>query len=153
MRRQIVSFQRAVGMELPAVKIVQDKGAPVIVPYVEHHLPDPGAAMNWLVNRRGDKWRKNGGGEAAEPLIIEGETRERSDEIARRMAAMLADARRAAGIRGGWTDENGQVNLNVPPPRNRQATDVTPQAELGASELQRLVREAIERKARESGGE
>lgn len=50
-------FNRAVGYEYDAVKIMQDKGVPIIVPYREHVPPDPGAAFNWLKNRRPEKWR------------------------------------------------------------------------------------------------
>lgn len=50
-------YNRAVGYEYSAVKIMQDKGEPVIVPYTEHVPPDVGAATLWLTNRRGDKWR------------------------------------------------------------------------------------------------
>lgn len=48
-------YHRAVGYTHRAVKIMQDKGCPVIVPYTEHLPPDTNAAMLWLANRRG--WR------------------------------------------------------------------------------------------------
>lgn len=51
-------YHRAVGYSHNAVKIMQNNGAPVIVPYVEHVPPDSGAAMSWLTNRRGEKWRQ-----------------------------------------------------------------------------------------------
>lgn len=50
-------YHRAVGYSYHAVKIMQDKGAPVVVPYVEHVPPDVGAASLWLTNRQGDTWR------------------------------------------------------------------------------------------------
>jgi hypothetical protein len=50
-------FHRAVGYSHAAVKIMQNNGAPVIVPYIEHVPPETGAATLWLTNRRGDKWR------------------------------------------------------------------------------------------------
>lgn len=50
-------YHRAVGYTYPAVKIMQNNGAPVIVPYTEHVPPDVGAATLWLTNRRGEKWR------------------------------------------------------------------------------------------------
>jgi hypothetical protein len=50
-------FQRAKGYEHEAVKIFQYEGKPVIVDYTERFAPDTGAAMNWLKNRRPDKWR------------------------------------------------------------------------------------------------
>ena len=51
-------FHRAVGYTFDAIKIMQEKGDPLIVPYREHVPPDVGAAMNWLKNRRPDKWRE-----------------------------------------------------------------------------------------------
>jgi Homeodomain-like domain len=50
-------FHRAVGYEFDSVKIMQDKGRPVIVPFREHVPADPGAAFNWLKNRRPTEWR------------------------------------------------------------------------------------------------
>lgn len=52
-------YNRAVGYTYDAVKIFLPRGAvePVIVPYKEHVPPDPGAAFNWLRNRRKDTWR------------------------------------------------------------------------------------------------
>jgi len=53
-------FQRAVGYSFDAVKIFMPAGAqePVIVDYVEHVPPDPGAAKHWLSNRQPDRWRE-----------------------------------------------------------------------------------------------
>ena len=51
-------FNRAVGYEYDAVKIMQDKGAPVIVPYREHVPPDVNAGMFLLKNRdEAETWR------------------------------------------------------------------------------------------------
>lgn len=52
-------YNRCVGYSFDATKIFMPAGAdkPVYAPYVEHVPPDPGAALNWLKNRRGDKWR------------------------------------------------------------------------------------------------
>lgn len=52
-------YNRAVGYSHPAVKIFMPAGAekPVYAPYEEHVPPDPGAAFNWLKNRRPDEWR------------------------------------------------------------------------------------------------
>lgn len=49
-------YERAVGYSYNAVKILQDKGSPVIVPYVEHVPPDVAAGKFWLTNRRPDEW-------------------------------------------------------------------------------------------------
>lgn len=52
-------YNRCVGYTFPAVKIFMPAGAeePVHAPYMEHVPPDPGAALNWLKNRRGEVWR------------------------------------------------------------------------------------------------
>ncbi|KNY20439.1 hypothetical protein AKJ13_22340 [Methylobacterium sp. ARG-1] len=70
-------FRRATGYSHDAVKIMQDKGSPVVVPYVEHYPPDTTAAIFWLKNRRPDLWRdkppEDGGGA---PLEIARKIRE-----------------------------------------------------------------------------
>lgn len=50
-------FHRAVGYSHDAVKIFNDKGEPVIVPYREHVPPDTNAAIFWLKNRKPDEWQ------------------------------------------------------------------------------------------------
>lgn len=50
-------FNRAVGYTFESEKVFQHQGEIVRAPTTEHVPPDPGAAMNWLKNRRGDKWR------------------------------------------------------------------------------------------------
>lgn len=52
-------YNRAVGYTHPAVKIFMPAGAekPVYAPYDEHVPPDPGAAFNWLKNRKPADWR------------------------------------------------------------------------------------------------
>ena len=50
-------YQKAVGYEYDAVKIMQYEGSPVIVPYRERMAPDTTAAIFWLKNRRSDRWR------------------------------------------------------------------------------------------------
>jgi hypothetical protein len=50
-------FAKATGYTFDSVKIFQDKGKPVIVPYREHVAPDTTAAIFWLKNRRPDLWR------------------------------------------------------------------------------------------------
>ncbi len=49
--------ERAMGYSYQAVKIFQNKGIPVIIPYTEHVPPDVGAIKHWLAVRRPDKWR------------------------------------------------------------------------------------------------
>lgn len=50
-------YQRAVGYTFESEKVFQFQGAIVRADTREHVPPDPGAAMNWLKNRRGDSWR------------------------------------------------------------------------------------------------
>lgn len=50
-------YQRAIGYEHDAVKIFQDKGEPLIVPYREKMAPDTTACIFWLKNRRKGEWR------------------------------------------------------------------------------------------------
>lgn len=53
-------YNRAIGYTHDAVKIFMPSGAdkPVYADYREHVPPDPGAALNWLKNRRPDQWRE-----------------------------------------------------------------------------------------------
>lgn len=61
-------LKRALGYSHPAVKIFNNDGKPMIVPYTEHYPPDTAAAFIWLKNRRSDKWRQQ-----PEPQIPETE--------------------------------------------------------------------------------
>lgn len=51
-------YQRAVGYTFESEKVMQHQGETIRVPIVEHVPPDPGAAMSWLKNRKGDDWRE-----------------------------------------------------------------------------------------------
>lgn len=50
-------YQRAVGYTFESEKVFNYQGEIVRAPTREHVAPDPGAALNWLKNRRPDKWR------------------------------------------------------------------------------------------------
>ncbi|GMM93107.1 helix-turn-helix domain-containing protein [Qipengyuania sp. MTN3-11] len=50
-------YQRAVGYTFESEKVFQFQGQIVRAPTREHVPPEPGAAMNWLKNRRGEQWR------------------------------------------------------------------------------------------------
>ena len=50
-------YQRAVGYTFESEKVFQFQGEIVRAPTREHVPPDPGAAMNWLKNRKGQDWR------------------------------------------------------------------------------------------------
>lgn len=50
-------YQRAVGYTFGAEKVFQHQGVIVRADTREHIPPDPGAAFNWLKNRRGETWR------------------------------------------------------------------------------------------------
>jgi transposase-like protein len=58
-RVELSLYERAIGYSHEATKIFMPAGAtePVCVPYIERFPPDPGACLNWLKNRRPDKWR------------------------------------------------------------------------------------------------
>lgn len=68
-------YHRAVGYTFGSVKIMQNNGRPVIVPFREHVPPDIGAITLWLTNRRGEQWKAKrsleGGGEGSSPLVVE----------------------------------------------------------------------------------
>ena len=51
-------YARAVGYTYDSVKILQNAGVPLVVPYKEHVPPDVAAQKHWLGNRRPDKWRE-----------------------------------------------------------------------------------------------
>lgn len=50
-------YERAIGYSFESEKVFQFQGQIVRATTVEHVPPDPGAAMNWLKNRRGHEWR------------------------------------------------------------------------------------------------
>ena len=50
-------FRRATGYEHEAVKIFNDGGKALVVPYTERYPPDPTSMIFWLKNRRPDLWR------------------------------------------------------------------------------------------------
>lgn len=51
-------FGRANGSKIPAVKIFNNKGEIITVPYTEHYPPDTSAIELWLTNRQPDLWKK-----------------------------------------------------------------------------------------------
>lgn len=51
-------FHRANGYSHQAVKIFNDDGSPLVVPYTEHYPPDTTACIFWLKNRQPAKWRE-----------------------------------------------------------------------------------------------
>lgn len=64
--------ERALGYTYDAVKIFNNKGQAVIVPYQEHVPPDIGAIKMWLSARQPDRWRvkdDEGTTDAAEAFI------------------------------------------------------------------------------------
>ena len=50
-------YQRAVGYSFNSEKLFHFQGHITRADTIEHVPPDPGAALSWLKNRRGDKWR------------------------------------------------------------------------------------------------
>jgi hypothetical protein len=88
-------YQRAVGYSYNSQKIFQDKGSPVIVPYVEHVPPDPGAAKLWLTNRRRGTWADTSKhevtGRDGAALLPEDQPTDRA--VARAILAILSQAK------------------------------------------------------------
>jgi hypothetical protein len=50
-------YAKATGYTHDAVKIFNDSGTPMVVPYREHIPPSDTAAIFWLKNRRPNEWR------------------------------------------------------------------------------------------------
>jgi len=50
-------YHKAVGYSHDAVKVFNNNGEPMLVPYREHVPPSDTAAIFWLKNRRPDDWR------------------------------------------------------------------------------------------------
>lgn len=51
-------YRRAVGYSHDAVKVFNNNGESLVVPYTEHYPPDTTAAIFWLKNRRPAEWRE-----------------------------------------------------------------------------------------------
>ena len=51
-------YKRALGYSHEAVKIFNDQGTPLVVPYTEHYPPDTQAITWWLKNRQGKRWQE-----------------------------------------------------------------------------------------------
>jgi hypothetical protein len=68
-------YARAVGYTYDAVKIFQNDGIPVIVPFKEHVPPDVGAGKLWLTNRKRSEWadttRQEVSGPGGGPIQVE----------------------------------------------------------------------------------
>ena len=67
-------FKRACGYKHKAVKIMQNNGEPIIVPYTERYPPDTNAGSLWLRNRQRALWSNNpnpaGGDDDIPPTMI-----------------------------------------------------------------------------------
>ena len=89
-------YQRAVGYDYVAEKIVTPKGGgPVIVPYTVHIPADPRAAMHWLAVRRPRPWARLPEPPADIARII-AEARARAAQESERQAAENAARFKAA---------------------------------------------------------
>jgi transposase-like protein len=51
-------YNRAVGYSFESEKVFNHQGEIVRAAVIEHVPPDPGAALNWLKNRRPKEWRE-----------------------------------------------------------------------------------------------
>lgn len=81
-------YNRAVGYTFESEKVFQHQGEIIRAPTREHVPPDAGAALNWLKNRRGDKWRDKQ--ELEHSGSLELSTKEQRDAAV--AAALRADA-------------------------------------------------------------
>ena len=111
-------YHRAVGYTYPAVKIMQDKGRALIVPYMEHVPPDVTAMIFWLKNRRPGEWRDRQQLEHSGPNggpIQHEDMRERNlsaiDTLSARLASAAAGAPAAVAAAGsaGADDSGGSA--------------------------------------------
>jgi hypothetical protein len=50
-------YKRARGFEKDAVKIFNNQGEEMVVPFTEYYPPDPTSMIFWLKNRQPKKWR------------------------------------------------------------------------------------------------
>lgn len=97
-------YRRALGYSHDAVKVMQDKGVPIVVPYVEHYPPDTTACIFWLKNRQPHLWREKVAVEASGPNGGPIETKDSNapvalpalDVVAAKFAAIIAKAKEAA---------------------------------------------------------
>ena len=73
-------FKKATGYEHEAVKIFNDQGSAMVVPYVEKFAPDTTAAIFWLKNRQPALWRDKQEVDHRTPDGVQVETTQLSDE-------------------------------------------------------------------------
>ena len=89
-------YARAVGYTYDAVKIFQNDGIPVIVPFKEHVPPDVGAGKLWLTNRKRSEWadttRQEVSGPGGGPIQVEDVSKL---DLARWIAHQLTQAQEA----------------------------------------------------------
>lgn len=95
-------YQNAVGYDLPSVKFFYDRESGGVVEhrYTEHVKADTAAAVRWLESRKANAWirkeRRELTGADGAPLNEPLEPR----EVARRIAAMLLEAKNESGREG-----------------------------------------------------
>jgi hypothetical protein len=87
-------YNRAVGYTFESEKVFQFQGQIVRADTREHVPPDPGAALNWLKNRRPEKWRDK------QVQEIEGTVKVGADDALAQLFSAL-DAAATAKLRGG----------------------------------------------------
>jgi hypothetical protein len=91
---------RAIGYSFHSEKIMRHQGSVMRESYVEHIPPDPGAAKQWLTNRRPDKWRDRQelSGPGGKPLQFHsvGDELEAARKVAFFLSQALVKARQQA---------------------------------------------------------
>lgn len=85
-------YNRAVGYSYNAQKIFNNHGEPLIVDYVEHLPPDPGAAKMWLASRNPQKWSDKTNVNLSGTIETKGDVSKL--ELARFAALLFAQAER-----------------------------------------------------------
>jgi hypothetical protein len=64
-------YRRAIGYKHDAVKVFNNNGEAMLVPFTEHYPPDTTAAIFWLKNRDPDQWRDKQDVEHSGKLTLE----------------------------------------------------------------------------------
>ena len=62
-------YRKAVGYDYETVKVFNNQGEALIVPYTEIQHPDTTAAIFWLKNRKPEEWREKEVGNTEDNLV------------------------------------------------------------------------------------
>ncbi len=107
-------YRRATGYTFEAQKVLQYKGEPVVVDYLEHVPPDTTAAIFWLKNRRKEDWR--------DKAVIE---HENVDDLA---DALMRARQRAIEAQSGTPNVTDALNAGRELRRKLEGATIAPEA-------------------------